>query len=251
VVMITDRCRVDPEVYQIKLPFQQQLWYAVAEAIRRGADKYHSALAREYLSRAQRRSQIDLQDEELQRLFLSLIRNCLGDTVLRDTYAEALVQAGIDLKIRTWSVEPDESDKDNLLGWFDSPVRDCVAGPIERGEPLNRLFNAAKIVLYVSSVGLVDTIVLDAVAAGALVLVKTHRRDREPDGISQYFEIGKEVITFDTASDLLRKVRYYLSHDTERETVTQAARETLLARHTYQIRMQQMFHTIAERLSEN
>ena len=92
--MVTDRCRVDPQVYQIKLPFQQQLWYAVAEEIRKGADKYHSALAGDYLSRARRRSQIDLQEEELQRLFLTLIRNCLGDTVLRDTYAEALVREG-------------------------------------------------------------------------------------------------------------------------------------------------------------
>jgi len=248
VAMVTDRYRVDPQVYQIKLPFQQQLWYAVAEEIRKGADKYHSALARDYLSRAQRRSQIDLQEEELQTLFLALIRNCLGDTVLRDACAEALVQAGFDLKIRTFSAEPDESDKDNPLGWFDSPVRDCVVGTIEHGEPLNRFFNAAKIVLYVSSVGLMDTIVLDAVAAGALVLTKAHPRLQEPDGIGQYFEIGKEIITFDTASELLRKVRYYLSHDTEREAVAQAARAKLLARHTCQIRMQQMMNRITEHL---
>ena len=248
VVMVTDRCRVDPEVYQIKLPFQQRLWYAVAAEIRKGADKYHSALARDYLSRAQRRSQIDLQEEELQTLFLALIRNCLGDTVLRDACAEALVQAGFDLKIRTFSAEPDESDKDNPLGWFDSPVRDCVVGTIEHGEPLNRFFNAAKIVLYVSSVGLMDNIVLDAVAAGALVLTKAHPRLQEPDGIGQYFEIGKEIITFDTASELLRKVRYYLSHDTEREAVAQAARAKLLARHTCQIRMQQMMNRITEHL---
>ncbi len=248
VVMVTDRCRVDPEVYQIKLPFQQQLWYAVAEEIRKGADTYHSARARDYLSRAQRRSHIDLQEEELQRLFLTLIRNCLGDTVLRDTYATALVQAGFDLKIRTWSAEPDESDTDNPLGWFDSPVRESVAGPIEHGESLNRLFNTAKIVVHVSSVGLVDPLVLDAVAAGILVLVKSHPRDQGPDGISQYFEIGKEIITFETASELLRKVRYYLSQETEREAVVQAARAKLLARHTYRIRMQQMLSRIAEHL---
>ena len=251
VVMITDRCRVDPQVYQIKLPFQQQLWYAVAEEIRKGADTYHSSLARDYLSRAQRRSQIDLQEEELQRLFLTLIRNCLGDTVLRDTYAETLVRAGIDLKIRTFSAEPAKSDQENPLGWFDSPVRDCVVGTIEHGEPLNRLFNAAKIVLYVSSVPLVESLVLDAVAAGVLVLVKAHPRDREPGGIGQYFEIGKEMITFTTGSDLVRKVRYYLSHEAEREAVVHAARETLLARHTYKIRMQQMLKLIHERLSGN
>jgi glycosyl transferase family 1 len=251
IVMVTDRCRVDPEVYQIKLPFQQQLWYAVAEEIRKGADTYHSAIAGDYCSRAQRRSQIDLQEEELQNLFLRLIRNCLGETVLRDTFAETLVRAGIDLKIRTWSAEPEENDKENPLGWFDSPVRDCVAGPIEHGEELNRLFNAAKIVLYVSSVRLVDQLILDAVAAGALVLVKAHPKGCQPDGIGDYFEIGKEIITFQTAADLVRKVRYYLSHDAERNAVARAAREKLLVRHSYKIRMQEMFHTIAEHFVGN
>lgn len=251
VLMITDRYRIDPMAYQIKLPFQQQLWHAVAEEIRKGADKYHSETVPKFLARAKRKSQIDLQEEELQARFLTLIQNCLGDTILRDTYAEALVQAGFDLKIRTLSEEPDQDDLDNPLGWFDSPVRHCVIGPAEHGEPLNRVLNNTKIVLFVSSIGLADTLMLEAVAAGALVMVKTNHRDRTPDGIGHYFELGKEIITFETASDLLRKVRYHLSHDTERNQMTQAAREKLLARHTCQIRTRQMFQRTREQLSKN
>lgn len=254
VLMVADRCRIDPQAYQIKLPFQQQLWYAVAEEIRKGADTYHSDVAHEFLTRAERRSRIDLKDEELQTMFLTWIQNGLGETILRDTYADTLVQAGIDLKIRTWSrhsQEPcDGPDEENLLGWSDSPVHHCVVGSVEHEESLNRMLNRSKIVVHLSGFGFVDNLVLNAVAAGTLVLVRAGRRDPQPDGIGWYFDLGKEIITFESASDLLRKVRYYLSHDTERTKIAHAARETLLERHSCHIRMQEMLNRIHEQLSK-
>ena len=63
------------------------------------------------------------------------------------------------------------------------------------------------------------------------------------------FELGRELITFDTCQDLVRKARYYLSHDKKREEIARAAREKLLERHSAKIRARQMLDAIIAELS--
>ena len=85
---------------------------------------------------------------------------------------------------------------------------------------------------------------LDGIAAGAFFLVKSHPRDQKQDGLGKFFQLNHELITFDGPKDLLRKIRYYLDNEQERQRISKAARERLLAGHTCRHRAREMLETI-------
>jgi spore maturation protein CgeB len=49
--------------------------------------------------------------------------------------------------------------------------------------------------------------------------------------IEDYFEIGKEIVCFDTPGEMVEKIKYYLSHDQERRAIARAGWER--ARNSY------------------
>jgi spore maturation protein CgeB len=63
-------------------------------------------------------------------------------------------------------------------------------------------------------------------------------------GLEQYFEIGKEVAVYRSEKELIEKIRYYLQHDDERETIRQAGHERTLREHTYEQRIRDIFQKI-------
>lgn len=56
--------------------------------------------------------------------------------------------------------------------------------------------------------------------------------DTRPD-LAQFFEPGKEVVTFSDAADLVEKIDYYLGHEAERAAIAGAAQARAAAEHTY------------------
>ena len=52
-------------------------------------------------------------------------------------------------------------------------------------------------------------------------------------GVHEWFEVGQHLVTYRDPQDLREKVVYYLAHPEERETIAAAAREHVLAHHTY------------------
>ena len=62
--------------------------------------------------------------------------------------------------------------------------------------------------------------------------------------LTSLFQIGEEIVTFNDIDDLRRKKKYYLEHPQEMEAITQAARQRVLAEHTYKHRMQEMLQII-------
>ena len=81
---------------------------------------------------------------------------------------------------------------------------------------------------------------------GALSHIKTMKGVAY--GIGKFFDLDRELITFDTPKDLIRKVRYYLSHDVEREQVIFTARKKLLAQQTVKQRAHRMLEIIRENI---
>lgn len=61
------------------------------------------------------------------------------------------------------------------------------------------------------------------------------------DNLDDYFEIGKEIAVFEGVDDLVDKVRYYLSHEDEREAIARAGYERVLRDHTYEKRFNEIF----------
>ena len=243
VVIIAGRCSTNPETYEINLPTHQRLWRQAAEDIRNAPEKYHYDRAGSFLRQAQKCG-VELKEQDLLQYFTELIQNYLADTVLRDCYAEGLAREKVDLRIWSLSFQPEAKLSTAAPDWADSPVGHLAAGAISSGEDLNKLYNAGQILVHISSSGFPEQYVLDGIAAGAFFLVKSHPRDRRADGIAEFLEPGKEIITFDTPRDLVRKVRYYLEHEQERKSIAAHARQKLITRHTCQQRMCDMLKQI-------
>ena len=61
------------------------------------------------------------------------------------------------------------------------------------------------------------------------------------DGLDKYYADGKEIIIFEDKDDLIDKIKYYLSHEVEREFIARAGYERTLRDHTYEKRFNDLF----------
>jgi spore maturation protein CgeB len=59
------------------------------------------------------------------------------------------------------------------------------------------------------------------------------------------FVDGKTCIAWTTFKEMVEKARFYKAHSREREEVGRAGREMLLKRHTWDVRVGELFHLIA------
>ena len=64
------------------------------------------------------------------------------------------------------------------------------------------------------------------------------------DDLDKYYEPGKEIIVYDGVSDLIDKVRYYLSREDERLEIAAAGYERTIQNHTYEARFKELFDKI-------
>ncbi len=59
--------------------------------------------------------------------------------------------------------------------------------------------------------------------------------------LEEFFEIGKEIVCYSDPEELSDKIKYYLRHDSERETIRRAGYERCLREHTWQKRFATSF----------
>lgn len=59
--------------------------------------------------------------------------------------------------------------------------------------------------------------------------------------IGRYFEIGREIVCYESTGDLAEKIRHYLSHEEQREAITAAGYRRTIAEHTYERRFTALF----------
>ena len=62
--------------------------------------------------------------------------------------------------------------------------------------------------------------------------------------LEEFYEIGKEIVCYTGPEDLAEKIKYYLAHETERETIRKAGYDRCLRDHTWQKRFQTVFQQI-------
>jgi spore maturation protein CgeB len=55
--------------------------------------------------------------------------------------------------------------------------------------------------------------------------------------LEEFYRIGEEIICYTDQADMVDKIRYYLSHDSERERIRRAGYERCLRDHTWQKRL--------------
>lgn len=137
-----------------------------------------------------------------------------ADYGIRRKYVEYLRQNGIDV----WTKGE---------GWKEG---------FASSEEMIEMFNKAKIVLGFSTVGKNDDIFIlkgrdvEVPFTGSFYLTGYH------DELKEYFELGKDLETYRSKEDLLDKVRFYLEHNDERESI---------ARHGYEKCISQFTATVA------
>lgn len=115
-------------------------------------------------------------------------------------------------------------------------------------------YNGAKIVLNIhrpaderynrNRVGVsaksINNRTFDAAACAAFQLT-----DDKP-GLTGHFAPGQEIIPYRDKHDLLQKLQYYMAHDQERRQIADAARQRVLAAHTFEHRTEQLLSIVQE-----
>ncbi len=62
--------------------------------------------------------------------------------------------------------------------------------------------------------------------------------------IPEYFEIGKEIACYENTAECIELIKYYLSHDEERNMIAKNGYEKVKSLHTYKIRVAKMIDTV-------
>lgn len=101
-----------------------------------------------------------------------------------------------------------------------------------------RLFARARIALnrhidvaedYANNMRLYET-----TGMGALLLTDAKRN------LGELFDVGREVVAYRNADELVERARYYLEHEDERAEIAQAGQRRTLSEHTYGHRMREL-----------
>ncbi len=77
--------------------------------------------------------------------------------------------------------------------------------------------------------------VYDIMGAGGFLL-----SNYQPE-LAEYFEIGEELVVYESQRDLLEKIAYYLAHEEERRKIAARGRRAIEERHQYSMRLKMMF----------
>jgi spore maturation protein CgeB len=114
-------------------------------------------------------------------------------------------------------------------------LKDILVAGTVGPEELNRLYNSARIVLNVHHSQLktgTNQRTFEMAASGAFQLADYRR------AVGELF--GESVVTFRSAEELIGKVKHFLDHEEERASLSMAAREKVLAGHTYAHRVRKL-----------
>jgi glycosyltransferase involved in cell wall biosynthesis len=149
-----------------------------------------------------------------------------------------LVRAARHLPIRFWGYD--------LRGWAPwSPVRRRYEGEAW-GIDMYRVLAASRVALnrhgevargYANNMRLFE-------ATGVGSLLATDAKSN----LAEFFEAGREVVTYSDVDDLVRQVRMYLTDEEARREVAAAGQARTLRDHTYEIRMRELVTILEKRL---
>jgi|YelNatPaOPRAMG01_1025707.scaffolds.fasta_scaffold01671_24 spore maturation protein CgeB len=118
-----------------------------------------------------------------------------------------------------------------------SNVHGSVYGP-----EMVKVFNSAKIVLNIHVEDdlpyKVNMRVFEATGCGTLLLTD------EPYGLEKHFNIGSEIVVYNSESELIRATKHYLNNNEEREDIGSRAQSRAYKEHTYEERVKSLLGVI-------
>jgi len=162
----------------------------------------------------------------------------------RPAYIQYLLDQDIDVRVwgRNWprALPPYEEEATVVEG-----ERPIYGGGILADDEMIRMFSRSKINLGFSVCG-------ETHRTGKRILQVRLRDFEVPmsggfylveymEELEEFFEVGKEIVCYRDHEDLLNKIRYYLAHDRERETIRRDGHERCLRDHSWQKRFEAAF----------
>ena len=142
----------------------------------------------------------------------------------------ALAKLASEIKVDIWGY----GEKTLPLG---SPIRKNFHGQAW-GRKMYEIFAQSKIVINrhidISKDFANNLRMFEATAMGAL-LITDYKKNMD-----EFFEVGREVVTYKNPDDLVQKVKYYLVHPKETEKIAEAGQKRTLKDHTYKVRMKEL-----------
>ncbi len=138
-----------------------------------------------------------------------------------------------------------------VVDWGKRHAVDRVAAPPVSDDEMVRIYNQSTIALnfskaldedspgvYVRHVRLRD---FEVPMSGAFYMAEYSEE------LPEYYEIGKEIVAFETPRDLLDKARYYLTQDSARERIARAGHRRAMSDHTWTNRFRRFFEAVGLR----
>jgi len=225
VVVLSDLPPDQAEHAGVRLYSQRMLWESLQKRIAQRCDTWQPAEAADALRAAQRETGLELTDPTVREQFLEHVRQCLVPAVLMRRLAAALCEAHLPVRIYGRGWQQADFAGQATAGPMDDPAR--------RIEVLRR----AKVVILGHCRPGTAWLALEAAAAGAAILA----REIWPDsGITDLFEPGREVLTFQSRRELIEQVKRLLENESARSDLAEKARQRAKAEHTTAVRLQEI-----------
>jgi spore maturation protein CgeB len=125
--------------------------------------------------------------------------------------------------------------------WRISRVKATIHKPV-RGPDLAKVFSASKIIINAHHPDhlnfMTNMRVFETTGCGAFLLTDRSR------GLERHFEIGKEVVCYDSVAEFVELVEYFLMHDEERMQVAKRGQLRAYRDHTYDNRVRQILRSL-------
>jgi len=121
--------------------------------------------------------------------------------------------------------------------WLSSPTKKLFQTKYVTMEEKAKAFQAAKIslnLLHPTEIYGINCRAFEIAGCAGFQLIDAKA------GLSQFFEPGREVVTFDSLVELKEKIAYYLAHEDERHEIALRSYERAHREHTYKCRLEKL-----------
>jgi len=191
------------------------------------------------LLEAEREKNTKITDTKTRAYILSHFYHKIGNAFFRQLPLEWIAREGYDIRIYG-------------TGWDKHPrLSKYARGVVSNGEEVCKVYNASKVNLQIHHLHNLHQRLIDGIASGGFFLIKYHPVDYKKGELSDYFDINKDVVRFKGKIDLLKKVKFYLTHPEKRKLIVKRAQKKVLERLTYTSCMKFVIDTVKKQIEKS
>ncbi len=225
IAVIADGLDASPQAAGLHLASHRKLWKAAGDIIRRQCDTYHDGRADAVLRKAEKTLHVNLKSEEIRQGLERRIRTILGPAIIRRAYCLALLEAGIAI--------------DLYGGWPGDPLLETHdRGPWPGPETVADALTDHGLIISIEPSGVVQTGLLDGIAAGLVGFVRAHPSDNSKGGLTAVLDPEEHVRRFDSREALVARVREYIKDPARFAPIAARGMKHVNAHHTWAVRLE-------------